>query len=41
MKNCSYGVSDGLCFTVFSSVMMSSIVPYSWRLFSVCRANAD
>jgi len=41
MKNCLYGVSDGLCFTVFSSVMISSIVLYLWRLFSICRANAD
>jgi hypothetical protein len=41
MKNCLYGMSDGVCFTVFNSVMILSIRPYSWQLFSICRANAD
>jgi len=41
MKYCSYGVSDGVWFICFNSVIISSVFPYSCQWFNICCANAD
>jgi hypothetical protein len=41
MYNCSYGSSMVCCSTPFMTVIVSCMGPYSWLLFSMCRAYVD